>query len=283
MMIHKGEKPFECIICKKKFREKSNFNYHMKKHGIKAEKSLKKDFKEINDITKKNKIFNKNNLVMEKNINNFCLIDFQKNNNLKSSNIRVNNIYQNYMSSNEEDNISIENQSINDEANKNEYNLFKYADYNLKNNNCKVNVNFNKDNIFKNLRNKEIKVTYFEKDMYFLNNKKEYKREEINRTENITDDNVLFNSPFYPKENIPISEQKELLDFTYYGPNYYKNFDEINNNNNNDELFIKNEFGLFISDKDINNAGLNNKIEEDFYSHDLNLNYDNTFLKKIPN
>ena len=46
--------------------------------------------------------------------------------------------------------------------------------------------------------------------------------------ENITDDNVLFNSPFYPKENIPISEQKELLDFTYYGPNYYKNFDEKN-------------------------------------------------------
>ena len=284
MMIHKGEKPFECIICKKKFREKSNFNYHMKKHAITVEKSLKKDFKEINDITKKNKIFNKNNLITEKNINNFCLTDFQKNSNLKINISSVNNIYQNYMSSNEEDNISIENQSINEEANKNEYNLFKCIDYNLKNNNNKANIKFNKDNIFNNLKNKEIKVRYFEKDMYFHNNKKESKRKEINKSENITDDNALFNSPFYPKENISISEQKELLDFIYYEPNYYKNFDESNSNNNNyDELFIKNEFGLFISDQDINNTGLNNKIEEHCYSQYLNLNYDKTFLKKIPN
>lgn len=31
-MIHKGEKPFQCEICKKQFREKSNYNYHIKKH-----------------------------------------------------------------------------------------------------------------------------------------------------------------------------------------------------------------------------------------------------------
>ena len=49
MMIHKGQKPYECDICQKRFRVRSNLNFHIKKHKnneiIKKKmfKNIKKD------------------------------------------------------------------------------------------------------------------------------------------------------------------------------------------------------------------------------------------------
>ena len=59
-MIHKGEKPYQCVICKLKFREKSNYNFHIKKHGNKSE----------NNKRNSSRNFDKNHLVIDDNINN---------------------------------------------------------------------------------------------------------------------------------------------------------------------------------------------------------------------
>ena len=58
-MIHKGERPFQCNICQKKFREKSNYNFHIKKHFKKLNKKLNKD---NGDKIKQN--FGKDELIM---------------------------------------------------------------------------------------------------------------------------------------------------------------------------------------------------------------------------
>ena len=89
IMIHKGEKPFQCNICLKKFREKSNYNYHMKKHLSKTEE--KEEHKNHHNYYLNNKIrkiFNENDLVMDRGITNFCIND----NNSTKSNSNENSI-----------------------------------------------------------------------------------------------------------------------------------------------------------------------------------------------
>jgi hypothetical protein len=60
-MIHKGEMPFQCKICQKKFREKSNLNYHIKKHNS-NEINKKKLFKNVKKY--KNKYLFSKNLIL---------------------------------------------------------------------------------------------------------------------------------------------------------------------------------------------------------------------------
>ena len=265
MMIHKGERPFECSICKKKFREKSNFNYHMKKHTIKTEKNSKKNRKTNGTEL----LFNINDLVTEKNVNNCCIKDFPLKDNIISNNITQNNSYEKSINNSDNVNILFENESISEEVNKKEEAVFKYTDYNPKKykNNNKDNINiFNNDNIINNLKNKEIKLTTFENDIYSFNDKNEDKRKPV-------EDNELFNKSFFQKENILLNERKELFDVPYYKQIYYKNLDEVNSNNNNinyDEFDIKkifnlNEFDLFLSDNCTNTG--NNKIDEDLFSN----------------
>ena len=73
-MIHKGQKPYECDICQKRFREKSNYNFHMKKHMEKSKKI--ENEKDGVNINKTKLCFNKNDL--EKQINDFSIKDNKK-------------------------------------------------------------------------------------------------------------------------------------------------------------------------------------------------------------
>lgn len=74
MMIHKGLKPFQCNICQKQFREKSNFNFHLKKHYKKSGKSNfdigknnRNDINKSNSFSKNEIGFNENEIIQKEN------------------------------------------------------------------------------------------------------------------------------------------------------------------------------------------------------------------------
>ena len=128
-MIHKGERPFQCNICQKKFREKSNYNFHIKKHFKKLNKKLNKD---NGDKIKQN--FGKDELIMENIINNF---EIYKNIKLqKSSDIK--NISNNTIINNEPEinNFKQENNNNDDIMNKIKESFYKYSNFNNQNYNC---------------------------------------------------------------------------------------------------------------------------------------------------
>ena len=107
MMIHKGQKPYECDICQKRFREKSNYNFHMKKHMEKSEK-IENEKDGIN-INKTKLCFNENDLVMEKEINDFCIKDLKKIDKISTKNNSKENSLNNTIIENENNSVNIYN------------------------------------------------------------------------------------------------------------------------------------------------------------------------------
>ena len=214
-MIHKGEKPFQCNVCLKKFREKSNFNFHMKKHLSKTEKKEKN--KNHHDYDLNNKIrknFNENDLVMDKGINNFCIND---NNSTKSNN------NENSIGNNEKE------LNLNQAINNINFNQSETLFINIKNNIKQFNNNFKNDE--KNKKDThEIKELELDNESY------------INSF--IPKDNFLFNdngelNTFYNCEgqNKFFNEINNNYDELYFNSmDYCNNVLFVQNNNNEYEL-----------------------------------------------
>lgn len=219
MMIHKGERPFECNFCKQKFREKSNYNYHMKKH-------ISKDQNILNNVNNTNKKINnkKNLLVIEKNINNFYIKKIKQNKKSMDNNSTLNNSDKNSISIN--DNKILEDKIINSDFSDNFEIISKY-------NNSEYN-SINK-NIIYDLKNFE---KLGERDIYFNNIEKD-KLELIDPI----GENEFFNNSIFPNENVSFNENKELYDFYNYKQNNNKflNKSAINNLNYYGEFYIKNK------------------------------------------
>ena len=105
MMIHKGQKPYECDICQKRFREKSNYNFHMKKHMEKSKKI--ENEKDGVNINKTKLCFNKNDLVMEKQINDFSIKDNKKIDKISTQNNSKENSINNTIIENENNSVNL--------------------------------------------------------------------------------------------------------------------------------------------------------------------------------
>ena len=243
MMIHKGEKPFECNICQKKFREKSNYNFHMKKHFPKNNKNSSTKNFEVNLKNKLKKEFDINDLNIDKKIHDFyikVLNEGEKSfdNNSTNTNSNENTINNNSIIENKND---FQNKEV-------ILNSEKYI-----NNNPKV---YN-----------DLNINYFK-----FNSQLE--KVIMNRNE-------ICNNFNYQNENISLfNEQKDLNDFFNMnnGQNKYKNLNDANNNiNYYDDLYIKdifnlNKLGIMLQNDKIE-FEMKNKIFDDYYYQDFPLNF----------
>ena len=243
MMIHKGERPFECNFCKKKFREKSNYNYHMKKHISKDPKSLKKMLNK--------RIFNKSDLVMEKSINNFYIKEIKKSE--KSIDSSQNNRDdKNSISINE--NSSLGSKDINNDFTKNLKEKLKvnYSDYNS-----------NNQNIIYELKKIENPLKLYEKDIYFNSNEKKEK-DKYELKDSIME-NELYNFSIYNPNNY-----KYLSETIKKNINYYDDELDIKNSNNLGDFEI-------LMPNIVLESGKSNKYFEECSFCDSSLNIEHIF------
>ena len=281
-MIHKGLKPFQCTICEQRFREKSNYNFHMKKHLLKLNKKIKN---EKEDNVKNN--YEKNDLVMENNINNFSLfknIKLHKSSDISNSTNAMSNNgndYNNYLLEiNNNDNI----------LNKLKESVFKITN-NINNKNLNnINNNYQLMNQFTNKFNTNNKVFNFEKDddlniqddrlakdeLYLYNNQNLLMGNFIlDANINSKNDNQL--NEEYGFQNVKEEKNKvEQNNYEYMNlvDNLYIN--NINNgyNQNNDFMFQNNNNNLGLG---FDNIFVNNYYQVNF---PFPLNFEHIFLKE---
>ena len=249
-MIHKGEKPFQCEICSKRFREKSNYNFHMKKHMAKLNK---------NKENKHN--FEQKDLVMDPNINNFCIYE---NNKHKLSDL----------SNSTNSNISFEiiNKSSEDEKNDNIINQKTKAIFQIIN---------QKD---KNSNDDKMNCPYLDdcSNEYIINcddDLKSLDEQSLKYGLNIDNNgkNTLLNSdymPFFKKEE-ELNEESEISSSIVKEEN-----EEEKNEQNLDEISIVNG----ICDNIVINNAINKKINLTVFNNNFcqsyfPLNFESMFSK----
>ena len=206
-MIHKGEKPFECEICNKRFREKSNYNFHMKKH----KEILNKNNKENN-----NKNMTNNIPVMDTNINSFCLDknnkDIRKSSDINNSTqSNTNNSFEKLLEEDKNDNLfGIKDSTIFKLLNINNNNSIDFNMNNMKN---PIIINepsdFLKDSFFKNMDepsiNHELNLKKNEGIFSFTNteplNKNNYQIKKEEELYNIKEEKEITNEINYLNSN----------------------------------------------------------------------------------
>jgi hypothetical protein len=231
MLIHKGLKPFQCNICQKQFREKSNFNFHLKKHYKKSGKSnfdIGKNNR--NDINKSNS-FSKNE------------IGFNENEIIQKENEDIKNIF------------FLKDKNI----------LFKSNNNNLKdsgNEITDINNQIEVKNIENNIDNNEIKNLVKDESLVNFSNIFNQIESDIicsDEQKKSTDENSYFfkENTIHQKYNI---NEKYNIDNTL---NSINNEDLCTNNPNN-----INQLGLMIQNNNIE-FELKNKIDDDTYSLDF--------------
>lgn len=272
MMIHNNQVPFQCSICQKRFREKSNFNFHLKKHRPK----FKKTYNKINNGKLYNfkikNYYNKNDLIMVKNVNDLYISDNKKYNNLIDYNLtKINN---NLFINNNESVLKDKN-SLNKVLRNNSKIIFKCNQYNI--NNCSNNLD-EQYNYFNNFNNPFINLDYNTNDNIILNLEKDFNFNEnyifsnnnYNEKEKKDIDdlkiNLINNNDVLQKDNIiSFNESDKLNDYN----NFEKKCENLNYINNNEEFDINiiklNKYDFLLQSNDFEYK-IGNKEFDDYSS-----------------
>ena len=262
LMIHRGEKPFQCNICSKKFREKSNYNFHIKKHFIKLNQKIKGEKKEI----KNKQDFDKDKLIKENNINNFCLYKgnkFQKQLDIGTNNNKINN-------SNEKNNYLIDFNDNERLMNKIKESMRKYTNYGNKNIRT-FNDNFqfaNNQFIYNNN-----KLLNYEKEDESISLDELWVKDETNNfySKNKLQANEYFNAKksYKTKENLENSNYKAenyIIDHNYDNMSFFENLNNINGSYESNDLVFPNNtnFAFEIENRIYNNNQINFPFQFNF-------------------